>query len=161
MKSVKFTSGYKSRRKKVEKPLGYQNKCKIFGQIMTVSKAMELYPRELFELVNNKNLILANVIYMNFIDIVKILDRPSYEQHRKPFKAPFVKRVSEKYNYEVDFTVRHVLQGVKFNTLVLQTSPGKPKVYRSLKTETSDELAEKSVTIRVKRKNSIYVVKEE
>jgi hypothetical protein len=50
---------------------------------------------------------------------------------------------------------------VKFNTLVLQTSPGKPKVYRSLKTETSDELAEKSVTIRVKRKNSIYVVKEE
>lgn len=161
MKSIKFTQGFRKRRKETLRPLGYREKCSINGNVVTISTAMKLYPMELFDLVKNGKLEIGRPIYQNLLDIVKRLDRPNYEEHRKPYKAPFVCKVSTKYNCEVDFVVRHVLQHEKFDKLILQAAPGKPKIYRSLKTEPTNNFDDSTVTIIVKRKSNVFEVQED
>jgi hypothetical protein len=131
MKTVKFEPGFKERRKK-NKSLGYREKIVMNGVTMTISDALKKYPLELFELVSKKGIKISEPIYMNLLDFVKRENRSLYEEHRKPYKAPFVEKVSKLHNYEVDYVVRNLLKDRDISTLQIALDKDNKKTYHSL-----------------------------
>ena len=130
MYNVKFTKGFRNRRKN-NRFLGYRDNIKLNGEVITISAAMNKCPEELFKAVDAKKVKIGAPIYQNLLDIIKKRDRDSYALHRLPYKAPFVDKVSRLYNYEVDYVVRNLLPGEKIKQLTVKTA-GKPKKYINL-----------------------------
>ena len=150
MKSTKFRKGF-YKDKIANRSKGNYDKIVISGCTMSIYHAVKKHPLEVFNMMLNKKVKLGTFIYMQLLEKVKEIDPNLVYEHRKPYKAPFVQKVSKMYNNEVDFVVRHILQGVDFNQLILQTA-GKPKVYSSLNKTDNCE----SKTLDFKRKNNIF-----
>jgi hypothetical protein len=157
MKSTKFSKGF-YKDKIANRSKGNYDKIVISGCTMSIYHAVKKHPLEVFNMMLNKKVKLGILVYMQLLEKVKEIDPNLVYEHRKPYKAPFVSNVSKKYNFEVDFVIRHILQGVEFDRLYLKTA-GKPKVYTSMNSLDSNEQDIKS--LQIKRKSNIYRVLEE
>jgi len=110
--------------------LGYWGKVVINGQEMYIRDASEKYPRELFALVEAKEVMLAQRVYMNLLDCIRALDFASYQAHRLPYHEKVVCATTKKWHRELDLIVRNKLKNQEISGVEILVN-GKTRTFHS------------------------------
>ncbi len=130
MKNTNYRNKKRRTKSKFVK-LGYWGKVVINGNEMYVREASEKYPRELFALVEAKEIMLAQRVYMNLLDCIRVLDFASYQAHRLPYHEKVVCATTKKWHRELDLIVRNKLKNENISSVKIVVK-GKSRTYHSL-----------------------------
>jgi hypothetical protein len=130
--------------------LGYWGKVVINGQEMYVRDASEKYPRELFALVEAKEVMLAQRVYMNLLDCIRVLDFASYQAYRLPYHEKVVCATTKKWHRELDLIVRNKLKNEYISSVKIVVK-GKSRTYHSLGNPIPDKSKEINCSTSISR----------
>jgi hypothetical protein len=121
----------KRRTKSVYAAMGYWNEVMILGKLMYVREASMNYPIELFALVTAKQVRLADRVYQNLLDCIRVINPWLYEAHRAFYHEEVVRNTIKKQQQELDHVVRTQLRGENLDTITMIVK-GKSRTYQSL-----------------------------
>jgi len=110
---MKF-SNYKNKKNRTKSPyvrLGYHDKVEINGTVMYLRDASRDFPHELFALIDKKKLWVAERVYKNLLDYMRVVDFAKYESHRRPYHDKVVLHTKIKQFNELEYVVRSHLGG--------------------------------------------------
>ena len=113
----KFTmrnSNYRNKKNRTKSPyvrLGYHDKVDINGTVMYLRDASKDHPHELFALIDKKQIWVAERVYKNLLDYMRVVDVFKYEAHRRPYHDKVVLNTKIKQYNELDYVVRAHLVG--------------------------------------------------
>ena len=134
--------------------LGYWGEVMILGKLMYVREASMNHPIELFTLVTTKQVILADRVYQNLLDCIRVINPSLYEAHRAVYHEEVVRNTIIKQQQELDQVVRNQLKGENLDTITMIVK-GKSRTYKSL----GAPLVTKTNSLR--KKNSYTFLKQE
>lgn len=129
MKNTNYRNKKRRTKSKFVK-LGYQDKVVINGQEMYIKDASKQYPKELFALVVAKKVMLAQRVYMNLLDCIRVLDFDSYQAHRLPYHEKVVCATTKKWHRELDLIVRNKLKNENVSSVKIVVK-GKSRTFHS------------------------------
>jgi len=141
-----------------KKPLGYWDKVIVNQEEMSLSKASQEHPIELFKLIVNKELWVAERVYMNLLDYMRAIDHPLYYEHRKPYHQKAISKAKAKSEYELDYVVRNKLKGEQADQINL-TVNGKTRSYLYVSATDKVSFNQKSVSLEKKEGSFIFTKK--
>jgi hypothetical protein len=122
----------KRRTKSKFKRLGYHDQVIINDQLIYLKDASRDYPKELFRLVVAKSIWVADRVYMNLLDVIKVLDPEAYKAHRTHYHTAYVQQTKAKWHGDVNSAVSSVFKN-KFLTkleLTVTKKETKTRTYR-------------------------------
>lgn len=109
-----MNSNYRNKKNRTKSPyvrLGYHDKVDINGTVMYIRDASQDYPHDLFALIDKKQIWVAERVYKNLLDYMRVVDCAKYEAHRRPYHDKVVLNTRIKQYNELDYVVRAHLDG--------------------------------------------------
>jgi len=129
-----INTNYKNKKRRTKSEyaaLGYWGKVMISGKLMYVREASMNHPIELFALVTAKQVRLADRVYQNLLDCIRVINPSLYEAHRAVYHEEVVRNTIKKQLQELDHVVRTQLNGKNLDTITVIVK-GKSRTYKSL-----------------------------
>lgn len=126
------------KRNKKYKRLGYDDFIEIYGETMQLRYACRKFPKEVFNLITTKEILVGSAIYQNMLDINRVINPELYLKHRTPYHLKQIAKTNKLDNYELDYVVRNQLKNEKnIDRISISIKERKePKIYSKLQEDT-------------------------